>query len=115
MKAAALLLFSPEKPAKLFCVQIIVLEAEWHIARFAGASISIIFNFKSCTSHWHCHRHVVTRAGVPADQMAFVTNPLPPHMHYLPHMMWHNDWLGDGPHCCKCYCPWCIPNLMCSS
>lgn len=43
MKAAALLLFSPQKPAKLFCVQIIVLEAEWHIARFAGASISIFF------------------------------------------------------------------------
>lgn len=45
MKAAALLLFPPQKPAKLFCVQIIVLEAEWHIARFAGASISIYLFF----------------------------------------------------------------------
>lgn len=103
----------PKKPAKLFCVQITVLEAEWHIAWFAGASINIFFFY--CCSHWHCHRHVVTCAGVPAHQMAVVTNPPPPHMHSLPHMMWHNDWLGGGPHACKCYCPRRILNLVCAS
>lgn len=113
MKAAALLLFPPKKPAKLFCVQITVLEAEWHTAWFAGASINIFFFY--CCSHWCCHRHVVTCAGMPAHQMAVVTNPPPPHMHSLPHMMWHNDWLGGGPHACKCYCPWCILNLVCAA
>lgn len=108
------LIVSPKKPAKLFCVQITVLEAEWHIAWFAGASISI-FYFKSRHSHWCCHRHVVTCACVPAHQMAVVTNPPPPHMHSLPHMMWHNDWLGGGPHACKYYCSRCILNPLCAS
>lgn len=101
----------PKKPAKLFFVQITVLKEEWHIAWFAGASVNI-FVFKACCSHWCCLRHLVTCVVVPAHQMAVVTNPPPPHMHSLPHVMWHNDRLGGGPHVCKCLCPRWMFNLV---
>lgn len=94
----------PKKPAKLFCVQITVLEAEWHIAWFAAAlTFSFLLPFTLMLSSSCCH--MCWCAGVPAHQMAAVTNPLPPRMHFLSHMMWHNDWLGGGLHACKCYCP----------
>lgn len=87
-------MFPPKACQAILCSN--DLEAEWHIAWFAAA---FTFSFYS-RSLWCCHRHVVTCAGVQAHQMAAVTNPPPPHLHFLLHMIWHNHWLGGGPHAC---------------
>lgn len=83
MKAAALLLF-PRKACQAILCSMTVLEAEWHVAWFAGAS-----NISTVKAAVHTDAVVIILSHVlelPVHQMANVTNPSPPHMHSLPHM-----------------------------
>lgn len=79
----------PKKPAKLFCVQITVLEAEWHIAWFAAAlTFSFLLPFTLMLSSSCCH--MCWCASAPDGSCH--KSPTPTHALPLPHDV--TQWLA---------------------